>query len=694
MKGKFSFVMGTILVLGVGAALYIAPPLLQTPEARIAEQADVYAERARRILDQYNQGHTDVENLMEVLRRKLADVDLTAENVVTLISYEPRTPLGEQFKSQMQAQFGEQGQPGQITQAIQSARQAIDQNGQLLEQAWQEIDTGATLRDGAASTIKHSYINSIGAMIRYHQADALSQRALLKRVEADLQLNHLRRLFTDAKNLEGNAPTYDQGAVDKRIAAIKTTIEEKQKQIEEETKNLKNLEAGIEATEKALAESRQTADRARFDMETIQEKGYDVADPASYEAFAKAYAEVALRYRQANLNTARIEFGTIENAVIDETGDLIAGKYVAKDGNDMKFHDGIDPQKTKMADVQLTIASHHDTIAALNEVIAQLQELKTNLAAKQKADEDLRQTLTDRIKAVAEEIRRLLAEAATEEDEALNRLEGAALRFKQVSTNAREEFPTNQSVGAEALARRGDAAYLRGQIYYQRIRQTRQVKNLFTQIKELGQNVRQVKQVTDLFPKAKDFGITEFDPADADKQIEEATTAAMESLREAMQIYQDNMGSLGSHFSVVGNIAAVRFLMGQITTHEKSRKTFHDQGIQLLTSIAKGRVDNPHVKDYVTALERMGVDVAVLTQKPPAEGAPATEGAPPADEAAPAESDAPVEAPDPAETPATDDPSEETEAPTEDETPAEPEVAPADTPADQPAAEEAAAPQL
>ena len=184
-----------------------------------------------------------------------------------------------------------------------------------------------------------------------------------------------------------------------------------------------NLEQGVDA---ALGRSA----AAREAMETLEDMGVDLSVPSGFAEFKRTYERQAEDYRQALTEAHALQHGTLKNAMIDETGDYLRGRYIpVQQGRDIELQHGLEHDQHDLERAQAELEKMEEAAAHLEVSVENLRGLKRNLEQRAQLARDAAATRTTQLEIDFEGFAELEERIAEAEDEAIALFEKAIQSF-------------------------------------------------------------------------------------------------------------------------------------------------------------------------------------------------------------------------------------------------------------------------
>jgi DNA repair exonuclease SbcCD ATPase subunit len=627
VKGNLAFIMPLVLIIALGAALFVGAPLLQSDQRQVNRHVEREVERARRLLERFDDAQCQLVAIRDEVEAELKahnvnGVDLTPERIEQLLKDRPKAAqyIEEQLKTlidqaphrktwakigadAVKTSVGASPEQQQRTLAdwAKSVQSALDANLKVLDEANNIIKNAGVFAKGDASATTNPGVNRMAGIILLRRAEVAFQRSLRHRTQVAAQLGKLRSIITSINEAKGNLPLFNEITVDSQIAKVREMIAETEKNIQEQVARVKKQEGELADIRTQIQNARQQAETARRQLDGILDKGYSVTDPKSFDGFADAYTRLSDDRRSSEHKADVLEFGTLRNAQIDESGDYVKGLYVSVPGKEIEFSQGLQTRESQLKTDHMLLDGMNQTIEALKGQIQNLETIRKDLAAGHGTTNQFIQARTQSLKAGLDDLHRLRADAAATEDTAMDFAAQAGGKFQNATSAFDVQSPSAQWVGGDARALRGDSLRLRGAVLAQRVRQLRQINGIVTECMALG--------------------VGEIAPADIALQIVSAVKDAVEALKSANDAYQQAHGRFGRHFALLGSLADVQWLLADVVGPDDPNFDIHRANAEkLFQTIAKS--ENPLAREYLAPMAQLGIQLAP----------PASQPAPPAEQ--------------------------------------------------------------
>ena len=440
----------------VAGGVYLAAPTLISDQARVDTEVRDHVERARRLVAKVSQNKERLAMVLDALRAAGVE-DLDDERLAELVEQDrellddARDRLQEILRRRgpqrqvLEAQLGEVGgvplapppgdfgrNVGQMAQAIReglNARQRIlAENAKLLDEAFAAIQEALNVQHGDALGRQDPAALNMQGVVLYAQGCALHRQARPLRDQAHNPRRELLAVSAELALLDGEQQLVADSNIDPAIRQAREDLAGRTTSLDELNAQGASLSSKIADLDARLAEQQTVADQARGALDALVDKGPDLNDPQGFDKFAAEYGAQSLLYREALRQAQILEFGTLANAKIDESGDFISGRYAPVAGSEaISPQPGLYHYRAELADLQARAEQAGETLAALRSQVEVLEASKARLA-RQAAEAAARAAeLQTRAADAYESMTALLDQAESLEDRAIAKLD-AALR--------------------------------------------------------------------------------------------------------------------------------------------------------------------------------------------------------------------------------------------------------------------------
>ena len=496
-------ILGILIVAGLVAAAVIVPRQ-QSPRLQAEGEIQVHLEKGRRLLAQYD-SHLSIESSYRAAFGEEAfgldadrldelvddpDLDLTGLASDALRSYANRPEIKNMARADdefLKLRYGEANwrqhkdpaPPSRVNGAAMIDRgnaeyeKGLAGNARLLDRALSEVNVALAVSFGDYSARQHGAANRLAGVIHSEQGLAVSRRLRLLRGElADRRFAMKRRQSEIVKILQDQdlvaGSEIDARIADARSEAAKmaATVTEQEAIVARLQDKVEDLEQGVDAAMGRSAAARET-------METLEDMGVDLSAPGGFAEFKRTYEQQAENYRQALTEAHVLQHGTLKNAMIDETGDYLRGRYIpVRQGRDIELQHGLEHYQHDLERSQVELEKMEEAAAHLEESVENLRGLKRNLEERAQLARDAAATRTTQLETDFEGFAELEERIAEAEDEAIGLFEKAIQSFttaargvsadENLAQAGRPSDPQRQPYHYSHLA--GNQRWLKGQL--------------------------------------------------------------------------------------------------------------------------------------------------------------------------------------------------------------------------------------
>jgi hypothetical protein len=666
VKPKILIVAAAAIGLGLIITILGLAKATQSDLDRARAQADLHAEKATRLLANYQTNLSEIALLRGELSRQLAKdktpvaVPPQGAELKELVgaSLEEFKAVGRETSRRLKqgpafeleqrihqlvpdasklnpAPTLELGQnEPQITRRVAEAVKQVDgliaENAKLLKQALREADAALAVQVGSADMRNHINANQLRAEALYLAGCERRNEGLFRRLEAQRTRSRAADLIDQSADILAQS----RGVEACMPAQLKASLEK-------ERKELQALLAGVEARAKQLrarieeklgqiAAAKAEADAAAKALTDLEAKGYDPKNPADVRRYVEEYGKQADRQRRAGQQILALEAGTLEGARLDDAygGDFLADRYVAEPGKKIEPVKGLKTLETELNEAQQQASD----VSAL---------IKTKVERINKA-ESLAKELTDQLnrlaeakKAVDQQVVAALAgadgdseRAAKAEAEALSQFDAAGKAYAQAARAAGSGGATEQTTidpgikdwakavnsdtEAGMIIGQADVAYSKALVFLQQLRDMDDqlaVAAAAIEARVTGVDRSRLQKVSDELPKVREAAVKAID--------ESVKLGARNPLR-------------GRKYEWAGqaSLAADYHLKSLLTEGADSAEAL-GKAISEYENAVKKREGSPFIKPYVQALAYLKRSAAGAQSRPssrPAASRPAAGG--------------------------------------------------------------------
>ncbi|MCP4250162.1 MAG: hypothetical protein GY778_24225 [bacterium] len=630
-KALVSVVVMVAVVVG-SAVVYLAVPSLGSDQARVDAEVQEHVERARRLMADVGENEERLAVVLEGLHAAgvpdLSEADLTelvegdrellvdAEDRLRQIRMRRRAE-NQRLQQRIEGAGGEPAMPmpdsfgrnvpqmvAAIRDGLAAQQELLNANRALLDQAHRAAQEAVSVSSGEVTGQNHPLAQNMLGVVLYAQGTALHRQAQPQRRAASGPRSRLQTTAAELVEQAGEGTLAEHAGLDDRIAQAEQEHSRRSAALAEQQAEIAALAGRIADREARLTEQKSIADRARIQLDALVAEGMDLTDPDGLQKFADAYGAQSLIYRQALREAQILEFGTLDNATIDASGDYVTGQYLPEtSGGSVEAQPGVFHLQGELADLQARAAKSEELLASIQNDIeagrAAQQRLVERVATAARREQDLETQAGEALTELTEAI----DEAMQTEDNAIAKLTAAERAFKAAArgvqsrqsdvgetvenfgSEARQRsalvtFAEDRRLPASANARAADAKLRLAMVYYDRYRDLHADRTLLGDL-------------------ADTLGL-EVDLEDLDAQLEVAQADGLAAAQEASDILFRESRTLDQHFAITAQIAAAYCLEAGFDAPGRLAA-----GIENYRLAVEGREDSPFVRTYVERLEQL-----------------------------------------------------------------------------------------
>lgn len=611
-------VVGSLAVFGIVLAIV---PSLQTAALTAGAEASEHLERARRLVAQYDAHLGRATSLRETLRGERFveagfDIDLDDPDGViaadeqdvfggTLTdrwaSFQPVDPTAEPPRP-IRVNLGNPA--GQIREGLRTRDRLAEENAGRLDAALHAVNAALT------ANRNHPEANRLKAVVLEHKGLGIGRRALAVRHDADPLRTRLTALAAEVATWAPQAGTAARDAVEARLTDIETQASDLDAAIRERKSNLAGLDATIRDLEGRIADARSRANAARDARDALAADGIDLGNPDGGTAYAARYRELDDAYRSALREAHALEHGTLPEARIDPTGDMLTGRYVENgSSDDVTVAYGLAHFRDRHAVATLALADLEGRSGALRDEIARLDRMQRDLrTVADQATAAIASAQRDALD-LYETLRATEEEAVSLEDAALSALEQAASAAKSAASYAdawvrdaaartRDMPPRAEALSAHtprkhdgwlagyARADQADAQVARAWVFYERYRGHRATAAVIADVRE-------------------PLALTDADPDDDAERAATARDAGVAEVLAAMETLKAAHRATDRHWTVAAQAAGTEYLLALFGDEAYAERTVVPDVIARYRDALTGREDKPYTAALAARLQRL-----------------------------------------------------------------------------------------
>ncbi|MFQ5490003.1 MAG: hypothetical protein ACE5GE_04710 [Phycisphaerae bacterium] len=624
---------GTVMVaaFAVAAGLYLTVPTMQNDRAVVDDQVRQGVARARRLLARLHDNQERLAVVLEGLRVAGLD-ELEDDQVEEMVEADRELLSGAEDRLREivgQSRTRRQGlmnqyplaqdlplpaPPGglganlpQLTKAIREGLAARDrllaENSELLDQALQAVRQGMTVQAGDVDGQRDPAALTLEGIILYAQGTAAQRKAALLRQRTIQPRGDLVRVAAQYAQRQSEQSLPGASGLDGRIEEAREKSARKKQELAQLQEQLDQVQGTVADLEARLAKEQAASDQARSTLDKLAARELDSGDADAYRAFAEAYGRASAAFRQAVNNARVLEFGSLENARIDATGDLMTGEYVPADAGEIQPKRGLYHYRQELDVVQAQVDQTDRLVKDLESDIEAMRNAKASLAQRSTEMAQLAADLRQQAATLFAETTADLDEAWELEEQAIQKLGTAARKFKAAAqahqsrqVEAREAFSgvagdaasrmaeklysEDRWPGAGNIAREADAKMRLAMVQYQRYRGLLFQQELLDRLGEAAPEDLDAETLSEDLETAREAGV-------------QAAEDCIESLFKASR-------DMNQHFALTAQIAAAYYL----------ESLFGDPKLAVVAmrnyeAAIQGREKSPFVTQYVERLDQI-----------------------------------------------------------------------------------------
>lgn len=389
----------------------------------------------------------------------------------------------------------------------------------------------------------------------------------------------------------------EQRVADLRLCHTKVEgdISDAQKAADALSDQIQKLRQQIDA---AKAES----DAAQKKMLALEHKGVDATDPKSLPGFTQEYTEASNAYRRALRTISILTSGsTKEPRVTPEEKEMLPEPPIAL-GNDLQQeHRGVAALEGDLATAQGQVETQKKLLAQIDAEIDRLTKTQKQLQDQVAGLEAARARLSEEIATRAKEVIAEVVQAYQLESQSIDVLDGKAHNAARRAQSAASAGGTSDqfSVGyAKTLGGDVDAATAR--VLSQRAAGLESHAHFLARLAPAGLSAVALQPAGSTEPPPAWAGV-------AKAALDEAAKSSSEAIQKAtaaLEIYNDAQGGMKQLWTVQAQIAAIHYLLANLTTGPESAKHLADakNAYNLAT---RDRKDRPEVQPLKAIYEKL-----------------------------------------------------------------------------------------
>lgn len=627
MKERFVTLVTTGIVIVAGGAVFWLLPNFDAPRGKLSQAVGRDAEAGRRLLDEYSLSLSavagdpidpiapdlsadQVTGMIESDNRPAAEaLDAEAERINTLRrdAYGQLRELDERLKSlDASAEVPISGPVrfGNNVNAMASAmRDGVSHSNKVASRIKSDLDKAAARLQAAVNEQVGELSGQDSLTAARLLAAAQMQKGKRAQREASVVgqdllsvVNDLSALGMKAAEFHAATDLVSRSDVDRRIDDARRKVADAQEMVNERQQKASQLADSVKQIKDSIAQEEATADRARARMDELEMRGLRYEDPRAVESFRSQYEQLAQSYRTSLRAAQALKHGTLANARIDDTGDLLSGDYIAASDAEMDYQPGLDEYERQLTAAQSDVEESTRILEQVRREHERLEDMRRRLvAAQQDAIKKLAQ-VADQAKSMIDNYKELKMSVTGAEDEALQNFDKAAGQYKRAAAAAQRrvnDVPVDAVEGSAGSLMRDDRWLVA------------QVNAQFADANLAGASVlldrmhrlTQARRVLENLSQSID-GLV--DPDISAAEIDEAQLQGKDRAEKAVAALESASRDLRSHWTVAASLAAADYML-----HLFGEPDMIEVAIANYQNVVNGREDNPLVQPYRDRLEQL-----------------------------------------------------------------------------------------
>lgn len=616
MKPNPVAIIVSLAALAACGIAWLALPSLQEPQRAVNYEASLQLERARRLLAKYSVSLANKSLLLDRLYETGVDVDVEDPADLVAVAADDyqahHEALWEEFQPTDWSEHPRLARAGygnlerQIREGINGRTAHLEENEQWLDDALDAIDEALSLSVGSASSRTYAEAYRLKGIILYHQGVATRLAAQAKRRDADPYRRELAALALDGATYQTRKSLVADSGLDEQILTLKAKVAESEALLEQDGEALANVDDTINDLEARLAAAQAQRNQARDAAESILTRGVDFSDPNGANSFRDELLRYDAVFREADRRVEALRAGTLPNAEIDFTGDLLSGRYLENGSPDnLTVEYGLTHYQNERGILAARIDKRQQAIDALqSNAIMRLERMKQTY---QEEQDRAAQRMTEAVSAAQDkyaELNRLESEAFAIEEDAIELFEDAARASEEAADCAdewlRDAQDRTQGISPEArqrsaFAERSDDAWMRGHIIAQAA-DARLAKAwvYYDRYQAYSQTANTLETLTG------SVALREADINDVRTKATEAHDAGIDEITEAMAQLHEAHSDAERHWTITAQAGGANYLLSLFGHPE-----YVGEAIEAYRKAVQGREDSKVAEKFVTRLRQL-----------------------------------------------------------------------------------------
>ena len=602
------FIGGIVVALAVLVAggAFVVAPRLQSPRDKVFAKSGEHTERARRLLRRFSQNQQRIEGLLEALSWTgvTAEDDdmerLLEDRRIREAVDEESTHLRKLIRKDLGKNVNQQSR--KLSKGLQERERLLTENRKLLDEALREVNLALAVTEGDAGGQEDIQANRLKGVILYYLAQSKHLRADFLRQEEGGFRGQLAGLAFEASGLADEKNLVANSRIELHIEAAERDVAEAEGVLTGLEAQADAAQADVDAIKSRMTKLRAVADEARAAMDSMRTHGVDLAEAQGSELFAEEFNELARVYRQAVSELHTLEFGTLRNARIDSSGDLLKGQYVPVERDQpIEIDHGLTGRESDLGQILLKVVAARQRLESARSLRDGLVTRKNEYQQRGRQADAQMAELANSASEMHTKFRTLSEKVEEAESAAIGYYVQSARAFGSASrlaaTRAREadaamtgqtpearERSPNNLIAADAWFEQqyrvnaADAQIALGRLHYTISEEAARTHKVLAALPE------------GIVPEGMDAAVWLVKHGDAREQGLEALHTAYDSL-------QGTRGALRGHWTIAAQAAAAANLIALM-----GEEGFRDIATEIYKEVISGYEDEPQMQSYLNRL--------------------------------------------------------------------------------------------
>lgn len=627
MKERFVTLVTTGIVIVAGGAVFWLLPRFDAPQGKLTQAVGRDAEAGRRLLNEYGSSlgavagdpvdpvapglsADQVAGIIEADNRPAAEaLDAEAQRINTLRgdAYGQLRELDEKFKTlDASAELTPSGPVrlgGNVNAMTTDMRDGVAHSNKMASQIKSELDQ-ATARLQTAVNEQVGELSGQDSLTATRLlASAQMQKGKRAQREASVVgqdllsvVNDLSALGVKAAELHAATDLVARSDVDRHIDDARRNVADAQGMVNERQQKASQLDDTVKQIRDSIAQEESTADRARARMDELEMRGLRYEDPRAVESFRSQYEQLAESYRKSLRAAQALKHGTLANARIDDSGDLLSGDYIASGDAEVDYQPGLDEFERQLAEAQSDVDEATRILEQVRREHERLEDMRRRLVAAQQDAVKKLAEVADQAKSMLDTYKELKMTVTGAEDEALQNFDKAAGQYKRAASAAQRrvnDVPVEAGEDSAGSLMRDDR-WLVAQVNCQFADASLAASSVLL---DRMHRLTQARRVLENLSQSID-GLV--DPDVSAAEIDEAQMQGKDHAEKAVAALETASRDLRSHWTVAASLAAADYML-----HLFGEPDMIEVAIANYQNVVNGREDNPLVQPYRQRLEQL-----------------------------------------------------------------------------------------